>query len=356
MYKNIKIRNFRCYEDIEISDFKRINLFVGKNNIGKTSLLEALYLLCARNNPEQVMIINQIRGLLIDIPNLNPSMTPPWDYNFNSSKNKEIVIEAEHSHLGTQKAIIRSFTQPQSIFEKSVKNVNHDAGISGKIYEESNVLEYETLDMDGQKTAHIVIGRAGPHTDYVIETKHPSAYFKSPSKPFHQKEMAGRLEPFLKNGQESLIKILRIIDPNIEHVFITYENELPMINCRLSDGRSIPLVFMGDGVSRLIGLYTEIYHLPGGTYFVDEFENGFHYSVMEKIWRAVGEISEERNVQVFATTHSRECAIAFLNAFKEKTSKDFLLCRLEKVKDKIKSYPYDLEILENTIYMNLEFR
>jgi AAA15 family ATPase/GTPase len=44
MYKSFHIQNFRCFEDLEINDLARINLIAGKNNVGKTSLLEAIHI------------------------------------------------------------------------------------------------------------------------------------------------------------------------------------------------------------------------------------------------------------------------------------------------------------------------
>ena len=53
MIKNIKIENFKLFEKIEVKDLKMVNLISGKNNIGKTALLEAINL-----NVSSGLIIN----------------------------------------------------------------------------------------------------------------------------------------------------------------------------------------------------------------------------------------------------------------------------------------------------------
>ncbi|BAZ14450.1 hypothetical protein NIES4071_62940 [Calothrix sp. NIES-4071] len=45
MLNDLTVQNYRCLKDLHIKDFARVNLLVGMNNSGKTSLLEAIYLL-----------------------------------------------------------------------------------------------------------------------------------------------------------------------------------------------------------------------------------------------------------------------------------------------------------------------
>ena len=45
MYKSFRVKNFRCFKDLEINDLGRVNLIAGKNNTGKTALMEAMYVL-----------------------------------------------------------------------------------------------------------------------------------------------------------------------------------------------------------------------------------------------------------------------------------------------------------------------
>lgn len=45
MYKYFKINNFRCFEKLELPELERVNLIVGKNNVGKTALLEAIFVI-----------------------------------------------------------------------------------------------------------------------------------------------------------------------------------------------------------------------------------------------------------------------------------------------------------------------
>ena len=52
MYKSFNIENFRCFSELTLKPLERINLIAGKNNIGKTALLEALWIRHGYQNPE----------------------------------------------------------------------------------------------------------------------------------------------------------------------------------------------------------------------------------------------------------------------------------------------------------------
>ncbi|HND51728.1 MAG TPA: AAA family ATPase, partial [Pirellulaceae bacterium] len=63
MFKAIRISRFRGFIDVKLEQLGRCNLIIGPNNVGKTSLLEALFLLLGPTNPDLAMMVNGFRGL-----------------------------------------------------------------------------------------------------------------------------------------------------------------------------------------------------------------------------------------------------------------------------------------------------
>ena len=59
MLKKLTIEHFRGFSSFKIDQLARINLIVGKNNVGKTALLEALFLLSGPYNPSNALTIEQ---------------------------------------------------------------------------------------------------------------------------------------------------------------------------------------------------------------------------------------------------------------------------------------------------------
>jgi len=63
MYISFQVKNFRCFQDIKITEIKRVNLIAGMNNVGKTSLLEGFFIHAGAYNPEIVLRVNAFRGI-----------------------------------------------------------------------------------------------------------------------------------------------------------------------------------------------------------------------------------------------------------------------------------------------------
>jgi hypothetical protein len=92
--------------------------------------------------------------------------------------------------------------------------------------------------------------------------------------------------------------------------------------------RPIPLNSMGDGMLRVLQLVLAIFPARGGIFVIDEFENGLHYAVQEKIWQLVFDLAKELNIQVFATTHSWDCIEAFSSVASRSEDMEGLLFRV----------------------------
>ncbi len=58
---SLEIQNFRGFQDLKIDRLGRVNLIVGKNNIGKSSLLDALLLYAHRGSPNDIWDILNAR-------------------------------------------------------------------------------------------------------------------------------------------------------------------------------------------------------------------------------------------------------------------------------------------------------
>lgn len=68
IFKNIEINNFRGFDHLKVDNFSNVNLFLGGNNVGKTSVLEAIFLLTGMSNPSMPPRVNALRNLKGDEP------------------------------------------------------------------------------------------------------------------------------------------------------------------------------------------------------------------------------------------------------------------------------------------------
>ncbi|MDR0511034.1 MAG: AAA family ATPase [Rikenellaceae bacterium] len=67
LLNKLEIENFRGFDSLEIDGLSKLNLFVGKNNSGKTSVLEALFLVFGMSNPTGPHSINALRGMSANV-------------------------------------------------------------------------------------------------------------------------------------------------------------------------------------------------------------------------------------------------------------------------------------------------
>ena len=63
MFRSFTVKNFRCFQDLTIAPLARVNLIAGKNNVGKTALLEALYLHSGPRAPRSPQVFEFLRPL-----------------------------------------------------------------------------------------------------------------------------------------------------------------------------------------------------------------------------------------------------------------------------------------------------
>jgi ABC-type multidrug transport system ATPase subunit len=111
-----------------------------------------------------------------------------------------------------------------------------------------------------------------------------------------------------------VLDALRTIEPTIERVaplgtdrrFLRFERGGMVVKLKDSKHR-IPIGSLGDGIWRLLGIALALASARGGVLLVDEIDTGLHYGIMDDMWRLVRKTAERLNVQVFATTHSRDC-------------------------------------------------
>ena len=94
MYTSFTIKGFRCFEHLTIEPLARINLIAGKNNTGKTALLEALWLHSAPNIPDLGIRLAAFRG----VPGQDPRRLL-HDLFFNFDPSRTITLSSKHKGI-----------------------------------------------------------------------------------------------------------------------------------------------------------------------------------------------------------------------------------------------------------------
>jgi predicted ATPase len=156
---------------------------------------------------------------------------------------------------------------------------------------------------------------------------------------------------------ETVTEVLQIIEPRLKGIGVFQKGGEPVVYGNVSGlPKRVALPLMGEGMARLLRLALAIPHCKDGLVLVDEFETGLHHSIAKTVWKVIGRLAREYNVQLFATTHSNELIRSAHEAFQESDRYDFLLHRLDVFDGSIHSVTYDQETLATALDLGWEVR
>jgi predicted ATPase len=331
MYKSIRIRNFRGIKDLEINDLGRVNLIVGANNVGKTSLLEAIYLLKGIDQPSRVSELANTRGL----PSGRSNLQRIWQDLFLKEDAVDGIEISGSTFAGTMDLLrIRQDYEEFSPFIDRLQarlplELPDEAGEYGS---GSPVLRFEFSDSLG---THIVSQQDARGSSSMVlgeKRSYQTTAFVSSAKYVVHTQMAKWFTTVDDLGKlDEVTKRMKGMFPSIERLSIGIgSDDRPVIRAKLGI-RNQPVLFylFGDGAKRLLSLLLAIYSADSDVVLIDEIENGVFHEGLVDVWTGLHSASTESGVQVFATTHSWECVLAATRAF-EDSPDDFRLHRLER--------------------------
>lgn len=359
MIESIKINNFKIFKNLKLDDLHRITLISGKNNVGKSTLLEAIFFSNCYFSADSFISINNIRGAV------NTLRTDIWK-SFINVYSKASSFEIEKVEKGIKKNIVVELVDNRNfVVHSPLDNSNIvDVRVSEKTNDNrifTHQLSISVSDGERQDILHYLVkfdGQIQTVSDSLSDNPLRNCTytnFISSKSIVNQPILAEMLGKFDIEGESNYaIKALQILDPEIIGIKTVVQNGLIRLYASMNKGRSMPIDNMGDGICKLISICVTILSNPNSIILVDEMENGFHYSTHKKIWEAVYDIAKLANVQVIATTHSYDCIKGASEAMGEDT--DFGYIRLDNVSDNIVAKSMSSKQLKIAIESNLEVR
>ena len=328
MLTQLQIRGYRGFRDLTINPLGRINLFAGKNNSGKSSLLETIFLLVGGENPQIATNINVIRGLELNIPRANLF----WKQLFSDlNMEQSIKIEGEHKSQGRLALEIEPGRQSTIKIPLDATNRPSPVSATNLIDDHSLIFRY-SIGSEKPVESRISLNRQGLEIDQpnIIDLPFQAIILLSRNR--NTQENAVRLGELRKQKQgDVLLKALQVIEPKLQSIEDNFASGTPMIWGDIGLPELVPLFVMGEGMNLIARIVLAITSVPDGVVLVDEIETGLYHSTLPDVWRVIDEVAKQFNTQVFATTHSHECIEA---AYQTLGSEGFLLHRIEVDTDK----------------------
>ena len=316
MYRSFTIKNFRCFDELTVEGMGRINLIAGKNNVGKTALLEALWVHHGAPNPELGLRVDSFRGFEL-VEAENPTITL-----FRSFDQDTTVELSANGDWGKEPRFLRMWFEDPSSFEFPLQNPETTAASqqhnSSIVLRSGKVIVFHYLNEAKVHTTakgRVTLRQTNPAVheqglemftqgDQLVRSRPSSVFLTTRRSTLGREDIERFSELEISGNLDGVLQILREIEPRLQRLAIVSAGQAPAIYASVGERRMIPVQLMGDGISRVLNISLAIAGQPGGMVLVDEIENGIHYSVMEKVWRAIGAFARSYDVQLFATTHS----------------------------------------------------
>ena len=312
MLRDLKLEKYRGFDDYELVDLSRVNLLVGRNNCGKTSILEALHFLVLRGDPFVLTRSANRRGEVGDGgsrsrhggPNISHFF---FGHHFGHGAGFRLSGKG-HGHVSTR---VRAADVTD---ESRLLDDETDQFPPLMLQIESSILG----NMPGipvTENGSLLNSRLLRFRNPWLETALlPPVQFVTPDS-LDVEPMREVWDRVLTEGRESeAIEAMTLLEEELESIhFLTSDNSRArtgragvLLGFR-GAGRRVPLGSYGDGMRRLLALSLALIQAANGVLLIDEIDAGLHWTVMEDMWRLVIDTARKSSLQVFATTHSADC-------------------------------------------------
>ncbi|MDQ1088088.1 ATP/GTP-binding protein [Siphonobacter sp. SORGH_AS_1065] len=353
MLHSLEIKNYRNLRHLVIPKLGRVNLVIGKNNTGKSSLLEAVAI--SRSNH----ILNTLTGILA---------SRGEEINLNDIE-RDSKVEKVYSSLFYNSNV--SYWDYESAIKLSSKvddyslmiRIGYMLGDSRTGFSvatnEEDLIKYPSREkiiiFEGKKDR-----RTYSLTTNNILRNHSLNEIATDEYKYIGPSLSTVINSFLwdiislTSYKQQVINALGIIEPKILDLDFNSNGEVFILHDELG---KLPLKRMGDGINRILTIILKMVTCENGCLLIDEFENGLHYSVQEKLWDIIFQLADKLNIQIFATTHSDDTIKAFESIMNSNESyKDSQLIKLINIDGDIKQETADAEDLEIIVDGNIDPR
>ncbi len=351
MFESIKIKNLRAITELEVNNLGQVNLFVGQNSCGKTTLLEALFFLIGATNPKLPVNANTFRGL----PFVNNKLWDSYFHNMDPTVPIEIGAQIRDT-MEEQLLLIRPHHPKPTAAEPVPSDVASPSFAPGdsETTRKLNGLEltYTSSEDPSNKIISEVSLRNGDLITEGTKERAIRGIFINSVTMYDWKDRFAEVQHKKRIGE--VISLLKEIEPNISDLRL---NEVVLLDVDIGLPSLLPANLMGGGIAKFLSIAFAMLVYQNGIVLIDELENGLGRSAQQKIWKAVLNWAQELNVQVFATTHSIECVKAFNNSADTTLfGSEAKLFRIERKGEKFRAVEYTKELLAESLESNWEVR
>lgn len=330
MLDSLRIEGFRAFDRLEIPRLGRVNLLVGQNSVGKSTVLEAVRLWAAGDKLREVMAA--------------------------------ILIEREEFSRTRVPSTVDTRLDWRRILYSSAVGPHHSTLSIGPATDTSRD---QRVEVGGWLST---MGHPGWSDIASVSTPAPSPCVALPARGWSNQQMDAIWQAVaLSPDEQRVLDAVRLIHPDVDALMFLdvqpfesnahrpYGWSASRSAVVRRNGKRQPLKSLGDGIERLLQISLALVNARGGFLLLDEVENGIHYRVLPRLWHLIFKVAADLDVQVFAATHSWDGITAFQQAAADHPAEGVLI-KLEKDENGARAKVFDEADLAVITQADIEVR
>ena len=371
MLTSVDISNFRNLNRLTLEHLGRVNLIAGKNSSGKTSILEALWLLSGPDVPELGIRVNVFRGLP---PHSQAIIFRELFHEFDSNKTIRIAAQVDDGGPAKElKIYLREHRQSREIPQPFPDGVGLERSTRPQTESEYEVVfdyddggrKYVSLGWWTEQTMAIPLplpGLASAVSSHLEQNREPvsgrpeSVFIAAASREDLQNVATrfGRLQ--MEGMDEEILELLRPMEPEMAGLTTITVGNAPVVHAVFKGKKPVPIRLMGEGFNRLFELATAMGSAMGGVLLIDEIENGLHYTIHDQVFFNIWHLAKAFDVQVVATTHSKECIESAYKAIGHMEENEYAFHRIDRTEFGVKAVRFKPNMMRTAVDMDMDVR
>ena len=339
--------HYRGIDGLSLPKLSHVNLITGANGVGKTALIEAIWLFMGRYSPRSLWSenvqrsshtatnpVSELSSDSVELQGIEDGTGRSWKVSFDPEPVEQFVPE-----FYTEEALVATLQLPfAGRLQAWIDGEKIDAKADSMYRTPTDTVLYKRPRPQEGKRYCIIEG-----TKWQLEIS--EEYLKLYS------------DMVREGHKEDLTNAVNLILPNVKDVqMLTDENGESYLSAITDNGAQRRLENLGGGIVRLLKLYLNFFSVRNGLVLIDEIENGLHYSVLRNLWDRIRTWTCEWNVQFIATTHSAECIDAAMEAFADAPNDLSIHNLFENESGNINAATFTGPALEGARDLNLEVR
>ena len=367
MIEKIQLENFKGFQSFS-TDLTPITIFGGKNNSGKTSILEAIMFLYNHNDPNVFFQMNFLRHMNDQNLYTAERLWEPLFFNFNTAETLQIILSDDRG-LSNKLYMYKS---AEAAAYENLQSMRQAYPLNGAL-RQNYMLDfmYSSRSLTEEGRYGIVpapVNMFDPNYRPVVisysrreeqaDGKFVTAFLFKSETMLEQNLLAqwyGNI--FQNNRHKIIIEVLKCFDRHIVDVQTIVKGAFGYLYAIFDDGRKFPVSYMGDGMNRLMNILLGILSNPGSIILLDEIENGFHYSMYTKVWESIGKAAQENNCQIIANTHSADLLQGAVDGLlKNGQQQELSYIRLDNSDGQVHAYFFDGDLISYALKAEMEVR